>query len=72
MAERDRQEAHAKKKEQRAHNAKLRGFKTEDPAVRMSKTLSWILRHGSESLKLPMRPDGFVRVDEIVSSCLRF
>ena len=49
--------------------AKLRGRKDDTEAVRTSKTLSWLLRHGSESVHLPMRPDGFARVDQIVS-CL--
>lgn len=68
--ESNRQRAQGKQKEQRAANAKLRGYKNESPAVRTSKTLSWILRHGSESLRLPMHPDGYVRVDEIVSTRL--
>ena len=65
----NRQQEQGKKRQQRATNAKLRGYKNETPEVRISKTLSWILRHGSESLKLPMHPDGFVRVDVIVSTC---
>ena len=36
--------------------------------MRTSKTLSWLLRHGSESVHLPMRPDGFARVVTTSSS----
>ncbi|KAI0766651.1 KptA family-domain-containing protein [Trametes elegans] len=46
--------------------AKLRGRPNESPEVRMSKTLSYILRHGSQAEHLKMRPDGYVRVDELL------
>ncbi|PCH44454.1 hypothetical protein WOLCODRAFT_76684 [Wolfiporia cocos MD-104 SS10] len=32
----------------------------------MSKTLSWVLRHGTQSEGLAMRPDGYVRVDDLL------
>lgn len=47
-------------------SAKLRGLPKDSHDVRVSKTLSWILRHGSQSEGLAMRPDGYVRVDELV------
>ena len=47
-------------------SSKLRGLPKDSHDVRISKTLSWILRHGSQSEGLAMRPDGFVRVDELV------
>ncbi|KAH8104042.1 KptA family-domain-containing protein [Cristinia sonorae] len=47
-------------------NPKLRGIPGESEDKRMSKTLSWVLRHGSQSEKLFMRPDGFVRVQDIL------
>lgn len=31
-------------------------------SVRLSKALSWLLRHGAEKEKVPIRPDGFVRL----------
>ncbi|KII87268.1 hypothetical protein PLICRDRAFT_69694, partial [Plicaturopsis crispa FD-325 SS-3] len=34
----------------------------------MSKKLSWILRHGAESEGLTMRPDGYVRVSELLKN----
>ncbi|TFY83652.1 hypothetical protein EWM64_g370 [Hericium alpestre] len=45
--------------------SKLRGLPKDSPEVRVSKTLSWILRHGAKSQGLYMRPDGFVRVSEL-------
>lgn len=49
-------------------SAKLRGLPKDSPEVRMSKTLSWVLRHGSQAEGLAMRPDGYVRVDDLVRS----
>ena len=48
-------------------STKLRGRPNDSSDVRMSKTLSWVLRHGSQSEGLAMRPDGYVRVKELVS-----
>lgn len=42
--------------------------KAELPEVAISKTMSWILRHGAANEGLPMRPDGFVRVQDLVRS----
>ncbi|KAI0630621.1 KptA family-domain-containing protein [Trametes polyzona] len=44
----------------------MRGLPKDAPEVRISKTLSWILRHGSQLEGLKMRPDGYVRVDELL------
>ena len=38
----------------------------ESPDVKISKALSYILRHGAAKEGLKMRPDGYVRVDDIV------
>lgn len=57
-----------KGKKPQGGSAKLRGLPKDSEEVRMSKTLSWILRHGSKSEGLSMRPDGYVRVHELVSS----
>lgn len=43
----------------------------EPPDVRASKALSYILRHGAAKESLTMRPDGFVRVDDLVSGVTR-
>ncbi|KAH9857272.1 KptA family-domain-containing protein [Lenzites betulinus] len=47
-------------------SAKLRGLPKDSVEVRTSKTLSWILRHGSQSEGLTMRPDGYVRVNDLL------
>ncbi|KAI0272710.1 KptA family-domain-containing protein [Gloeopeniophorella convolvens] len=44
----------------------LRGLPKDSPEVRTSKTLSWVLRHGAKSEGLYMRPDGYVRVTDLV------
>jgi hypothetical protein len=46
----------------------LRGRKDDQPEVRLSKTISWLLRHGAQGQGLAMRPDGYVRVKDLVSS----
>ncbi|KAI1793467.1 KptA family-domain-containing protein [Ganoderma leucocontextum] len=48
-------------------SAKLRGLPKDSHDVRISKTLSWVLRHGSQSEGLAMRPDGYVRVEELLA-----
>ena len=51
-------------------SAKLRGLPKDSHDVRVSKTLSWILRHGSQSEGLAMRKDGYVRVSDLVRSLM--
>ncbi|GAA5825568.1 hypothetical protein JCM11251_000288 [Rhodosporidiobolus azoricus] len=43
-----------------------RGRPTDDPDTRWSKTLSYILRHGAAKEGLKLRPDGFVRVEDLM------
>ncbi|NXV59732.1 TRPT1 phosphotransferase, partial [Molothrus ater] len=38
----------------------------QDPGVRLSKALSYVLRHGAEAEGLPMGPDGFVEVGALL------
>ena len=45
---------------------KLRGQPRDSPDVRISKTLSWLLRHGAQHEGLKMRKDGYVKVDDLV------
>jgi hypothetical protein len=45
---------------------KLRGLEKDSPEVRISKTLSWLLRHGAQGEGLPMRSDGYVKVVDLV------
>ncbi|KAF8074672.1 KptA family-domain-containing protein [Lyophyllum atratum] len=47
---------------------KLRGLEKDSPAVRLSKTLSWLLRHGAKGEGLPMRPDGYVNVTDLLAN----
>lgn len=42
------------------------GPRDESPDVKISKTLSYILRHGAAKEHLVMRPDGYIRVDDLV------
>lgn len=44
-----------------------KGRPSDSPEVRFSKSLSYILRHGASKEFLTLRPDGFVRVDDLVS-----
>lgn len=37
--------------------------------VHLSKSLSYILRHGATKEKLVMTDDGYIQVQEIVSEC---
>ena len=39
--------------------------------VRISKTMSFILRHGAEKLKIPIRSDGFCLVKDLVRMAIR-
>jgi 2'-phosphotransferase len=36
--------------------------------VRISKTLSWLLRHGAQGEGLKMRTDGYVKVDDLLQN----
>lgn len=47
-------------------STKLRGLEKDSPEVRISKTLSWLLRHGAQGEGLPMRSDGYVKVVDLV------
>ncbi|KIK62005.1 hypothetical protein GYMLUDRAFT_42438 [Collybiopsis luxurians FD-317 M1] len=52
----------------RGTSSKLRGLPKDTPAVQLSKTLSWLLRHGAQSEGLAMRPDGYVRVADLLDN----
>jgi hypothetical protein len=49
---------------------KLRGLDKDSEEVRYSKTLAYMLRHGAEKERLPMRKDGYVRVVDMVCTQL--
>lgn len=46
---------------------KLRGHPRDSPSVRISKSLSWLLRHGAEKAGLNIRQDGYAKVSDVVS-----
>ena len=46
---------------------RLRGSPRDEEDVRISKTLSWVLRHGAKTEGVAMRADGYVRVRDLVS-----
>lgn len=48
----------------------MRGHPRDEEDVRISKTLSWLLRHGAKTEGLSMRPDGYVQVQDLVSLVL--
>ncbi|KAJ0399003.1 hypothetical protein P43SY_008323 [Pythium insidiosum] len=56
----------SKRKTQRQPRCRLRGRKDDSPEVRLSKTLSYALRHGAVELGLEMRASGFVALQEIL------
>ncbi|GJE91295.1 RNA 2'-phosphotransferase [Phanerochaete sordida] len=47
-------------------SGKQRGLRTDSPEVRLSKTVTWILRHGADQEGLQLRPDGYARVQELL------
>lgn len=48
----------------------MRGHPRDEEDVRISKTLSWLLRHGAKTEGLNMRTDGYVQVQDLVSFML--
>jgi 2'-phosphotransferase len=51
-------------------STKLRGLEKDNPETRVSKTITWLLRHGAANEGLAIREDGYVLVDELVSLIL--
>eukprot|EP00937_MAST-01D_sp_MAST-1D-sp2_P007489 g7489.t1 len=51
----------------------VQGNSSDDDAkrTRISKAMSWALRHGADELRLPMAPDGFVAVDALLAALAR-
>jgi len=68
MDEHPKQTKQKDKKSRQQPSAKLRGSPRDDPKTRLSKTLSYVLRHGAENEGIPIRPDGFVLVNDLLSS----
>lgn len=38
----------------------------DSPDVRLSKSLSWILRHGAQKEGIPIRPDGYISLSVLM------
>lgn len=58
-----------------SHNTpsgKLRGNPRDGQNTRISKTLTYVLRHGAEQEGITVRPDGFVLVKDLVGESLPF
>ncbi|KAF8912386.1 KptA family-domain-containing protein [Mucidula mucida] len=49
-------------------SSKLRGLPKDTPEVRISKTLSYILRHGAQKEGVPIRDDGYVKVADLLEN----
>jgi RNA:NAD 2'-phosphotransferase (TPT1/KptA family) len=45
-----------------------RGIVRRDTQIKVSQTIAFLLRHGGVASGLPMRKDGYVAVDDLVSS----
>ncbi|EGN95113.1 hypothetical protein SERLA73DRAFT_143184 [Serpula lacrymans var. lacrymans S7.3] len=55
-------------KEKQKGGSKLRGREKDTPEVRISKSLSWLLRHGAQSDGLVLRSDGYARVADVLAN----
>ncbi|KIJ65199.1 hypothetical protein HYDPIDRAFT_111098 [Hydnomerulius pinastri MD-312] len=56
------------KKAKKGPSQKQRGHPRDSPEVRLSKSLSWLLRHGADKSGLHIRPDGYAKVSEVLSN----
>ncbi|KAF9956542.1 hypothetical protein BGZ65_002623, partial [Modicella reniformis] len=45
---------------------RIRGPRDDSPQVRLSKALSWLLRHNAESQRVVIRSDGYVKVVDVL------
>ncbi|KAI0685901.1 hypothetical protein BC835DRAFT_1309757 [Cytidiella melzeri] len=45
---------------------RLRGRPSDSPEMRLSKTVTWVLRHGAAQESLALRPDGYARVQDLL------
>ncbi|KAG0205205.1 hypothetical protein BGX28_003142 [Mortierella sp. GBA30] len=47
--------------------SKHRAPRTDSPKVRLSKALSWLLRHNAESQGIAIRSDGYVKIKDVLA-----
>ncbi|KAF8903496.1 KptA family-domain-containing protein [Gymnopilus junonius] len=64
----ERQKQAPKANSNPSKSTKLRGLDRDSPEVRVSKTLSWILRHGAQSEGLAMRKDGYIKLVDLLEN----
>ncbi|KAF9290355.1 tRNA 2'-phosphotransferase 1 [Mortierella alpina] len=57
----------ANPKTQNKNNNRNRAPRTVSPKVRLSKALSWLLRHNAESQGVAIRPDGYVKLKDVLN-----
>ncbi|KAF9902481.1 tRNA 2'-phosphotransferase 1 [Linnemannia zychae] len=50
----------------KSNNNRNRGPRGDSPAVRLSKALSWLLRHNAVSQGIAIRPDGYVKITAVL------
>ena len=62
-----RQQPQEEGKPRKGPTPKQRGHPRDSPDVRVSKSLSWLLRHGAEKAGLNIRQDGYAKVSDVVS-----
>ncbi|KAG0698236.1 KptA family-domain-containing protein [Suillus ampliporus] len=60
----------ADKNRKKGPSSKLRGHPRDEPRVRASKSLSWLLRHGAKNAGLDMREDGYAKVSDVLSNAM--
>jgi len=58
----------ADKNRKKGPSQKLRGNPRDEPRIRISKSLSWLLRHGAKTAGLNMREDGYAEVSQVLSN----
>ncbi|KAH7924303.1 hypothetical protein BV22DRAFT_1013613 [Leucogyrophana mollusca] len=67
MAEQQQKQSRQNQK-QRGSAPKMRGSDRDAPDVRISKSLSWLLRHGAKTAGLQLRPDGYANVSDVLAN----
>ena len=70
VKDREKERAKRVEAEEAKQKIRLRGHPRDELDVRISKTLSYLLRHGAVKDGLDMRADGYVRVTDLVSKAL--
>ncbi|KAF9437136.1 tRNA 2'-phosphotransferase 1 [Entomortierella beljakovae] len=50
----------------RGRGNRNRGPRVDSPDVQLSKSLSWLLRHNAEKQGIEIRPDGYVKISDIL------